>query len=504
MDEDTELLRRYAEEGSEDAFRDLVRLRMGLVYSAALRQLGDPQSAQEVAQSVFTDLARKAHALKKRPVLVSWLYTSTHYAVANVRRLERRRAARELEAYHMQETNSGGSGDAEWVRLRPVIDQALHGLDSRDREAVLLRFFEGRTYSEVGESLGISEEASRKRVDRALERLREKLSARGVASSAAALSGLLAARMTEAAPAGIADIVSKTAIVQAAGAGVSAGLLAYLAAGKTGLATAALAALVSVGGAIYEVSRESRASAELASAQSRLAASQAELRSLETRLRSAEESVAGERERLQALRLAQHPNAAAGSSAVDSKTRGDQFLLRHPEVKSALLAYVDAINRTRYAGLYASLNLAPEQLGRLQELQRAGFNFGRPIQSGLVTLEAADSSVPPSEVAAQIKALLGDEGNRQYDAYNMSLSAHDEATSLAGLLSTTESPLTQEQVKQMDAIFAGSGVSHAPYGFDWAAAYSKAEAILAPAQLDMLHALGTEAIGWQQASGNGH
>ena len=503
MDEDTELLRRYAEEGSEDAFRDLVRRRMGLVYSSALRQLGDSHAAQEVAQAVFTDLARKAHALKKRPVLVSWLYTSTHYAVGSLARRERRRIARDLEAYHMQETNSDLARDAQWVRLRPVIDQALHGLDARDREAVLLRYFEGHSFAQVGQALSLSEEAARTRVDRALERLRERLSAKGVASSAAVLAALLAGKMSEAAPAGFADLVSRTAIVQAAGAGVSAGLLAYMAAGKAVLATAALAALLSVGAAVFEGSRGSSAAADLASAQSRYAASVADLKSLEGRVLSAEAALADQRKRLAAGAGAEGAMAAAASPFKDSKARGDQFMERHPEVRAALIAYVDATNRTRYGPLYAALNLSPQQLQSLQVLQRAGFSFGRPIQSGMVTLEA-ESSLPPSEIGAQIKALLGDEGYRQYDAFNTNLSANDETASLAGILTTTDSPLSPEQVQQMSAIFAGANIAHAPYGFDWAAAYGKAEAVLTPSQLDMLHALGTEAIGWQQVSGYGH
>ena len=106
MDGDSELLRRYAEHGSEEAFRELVQRRMGLVYGSALRQLGNVHAAQEVAQTVFTDLARKARSLSARPVLASWLYTSTHYAVANVARRERRRQAREQEAYHMQDSTT--------------------------------------------------------------------------------------------------------------------------------------------------------------------------------------------------------------------------------------------------------------------------------------------------------------------------------------------------------------------------------------------------------------
>src|SRR5215510_14599729 len=104
MSEDVQLLRRYAEEGSETAFADLVRRHIDLVYSAALRwTAGDAHLAQAVTQSVFTDLARKARKLPASVVLTGWLYQATRFAAAKVVRTERRRAHREQEAVAMQE-----------------------------------------------------------------------------------------------------------------------------------------------------------------------------------------------------------------------------------------------------------------------------------------------------------------------------------------------------------------------------------------------------------------
>src|SRR5262245_36874095 len=141
--EDTDLLRRYVEERSENAFAALVQRHVGLVYHAALRQLaGDAAMAEDVTQAVFTDLARKAGKLVDRPVLTGWLYTSTRFAAAKARRTEARRRVREQEVFVMQETlrNADDHASADWERLRPVIDDALHALDETDREAVLLRF----------------------------------------------------------------------------------------------------------------------------------------------------------------------------------------------------------------------------------------------------------------------------------------------------------------------------------------------------------------------------
>src|SRR5579884_677821 len=103
MPEDAELLRQYAENQSDAAFGELVRRHLNLVYSAALRQVGgDAHLAQDVAQAVFCDLARKARLLAAHPVLVGWLYSSVHYAAAKAVRAEQRRRARERVAHALQ------------------------------------------------------------------------------------------------------------------------------------------------------------------------------------------------------------------------------------------------------------------------------------------------------------------------------------------------------------------------------------------------------------------
>eukprot|EP01034_Spumella_vulgaris_P013946 gene13946-17817_t len=152
MIEDHELLRRYALEKSQDAFAELVRRRIGLVYSVAVRQCGgDAHLAEDVAQKVFADLARKAPSLVDRPVLSGWLHRSTQFAASDVVRSERRRRVREEETHFMNETNAGAGASAEdWEKFRPVIDEAMGELDEEDRDAVALRFFEGRAFAEIG------------------------------------------------------------------------------------------------------------------------------------------------------------------------------------------------------------------------------------------------------------------------------------------------------------------------------------------------------------------
>ncbi len=96
MTADAQLLRQYSEAGSEDAFAELVRRYLPLVYSAALRQVrGDEPLAKDVAQTVFIDLARKAASLVGRELLAGWLYASTRLAASNAIRMDHRRQFRE-------------------------------------------------------------------------------------------------------------------------------------------------------------------------------------------------------------------------------------------------------------------------------------------------------------------------------------------------------------------------------------------------------------------------
>ncbi len=213
---DTELLRRYVFERSEAAFAELVQQHVALVYSAALRQTnGDAHLAEDVTQEVFTDLARKAARLIRHTSLTGWLYTSTRYAAATLRRAEQRRFAREQEVHAMNQLLHSAETDPAWEHLRPVLDEAMHDLKAADREAVLLRFFERLPLATVGLRLGVTENTARMRVDRALDQLRDALAKRGVTSTAGALSLVLADRAVGAVPASLAGNVSSGALAAA-------------------------------------------------------------------------------------------------------------------------------------------------------------------------------------------------------------------------------------------------------------------------------------------------
>ncbi|MBI5771986.1 MAG: sigma-70 family RNA polymerase sigma factor [Verrucomicrobia bacterium] len=230
MIEDAELLRRYVEEKSEDAFAALVQRHLGLVYACALRRVGgDSQLAEDVAQQVFTDVARRASVLSRRPVLAGWLFTSARFAASKAMRTARRRLEREQEAQIMEKLSHDTTAQIDWERARPVLDDAIGDLNESDREAILLRYFEGCDFSGIGTKLNLSDNAARMRVERALEKLRARLERRGITSTAAALATVLAHQTAVAMPAGLATSVTGAALAGgaiAAGAGIGSGVLA--------------------------------------------------------------------------------------------------------------------------------------------------------------------------------------------------------------------------------------------------------------------------------------
>ncbi len=217
--EDGALLCDYAQQGSDDAFAAIVSRHVGLVYSAALRQVsGNAAAAQDVTQMVFFDLARQAGRLVRHPTLIGWLYTTTRRHAARAVRDETRRQMREQKSHTMQELLCGQESEEEldWRLLRPVLDAAMHDLSETDRLAILLRHFEQHSLRDVGAKLGISENSARMRVDRALDRLRLGLEKRDVTSSASALAAALAGQAVKAAPAMIASSATAAAIFASA------------------------------------------------------------------------------------------------------------------------------------------------------------------------------------------------------------------------------------------------------------------------------------------------
>jgi RNA polymerase sigma factor (sigma-70 family) len=240
MTDSQQLLAEYAAQGSEAAFRELVARYLNLVYSTALRLVGgDPQLAEDVAQTVFIGLAKKGRTLSSEVMLGGWLHQHTYYVATRAVRREQRRQTREREAVEMS-TLQDDSG-ASWRKLAPILDEAITQLGGEDRTAIVLRFFEQRDFRSVGAALGSTQDAARVRVNRALEKLQILLKQRGVALSVGALGTVLTAGAITAAPAGLVVAISSAALAGApTGTGITLTLVKLMATTKLKLGIAAL------------------------------------------------------------------------------------------------------------------------------------------------------------------------------------------------------------------------------------------------------------------------
>jgi RNA polymerase sigma factor (sigma-70 family) len=235
--DDQELLRDYAQNGSEAAFAALVSRHVDFVYSAALRMVMDPHLAEDVTQAVFLAVARAAPKLEHCLVLSAWLHRTTRNQAVMTVRGEVRRRIREREAAIMNQSSS--EKEPGWQELAPQLDAALGQLSSMDRDALLLRYFERKTASEIGQRLGVSEDAAQKRVIRALNQLRGAFAGRRVSVTTSALAGALSLEAVQAAPATLVASITANALATVASTS-TLGILTLVASTKFKLALATI------------------------------------------------------------------------------------------------------------------------------------------------------------------------------------------------------------------------------------------------------------------------
>jgi RNA polymerase sigma factor (sigma-70 family) len=486
MIEDAELLRRYCNERSEAAFTELVQRHVNLVYYAALRRVGgDAHLADDVTQSVFTALARKASSLTDRPVLAGWLYTSTRFAAAQAVRSEKRRRNHEQESSLMHELHS--TPNCHWEQLRPIIDDAMDELNEREREAVLLRFFENRSLAEVGAKFSLSPDAARMRVDRALDKLRGLLAKRGIASTSAALATLFITQSGLAAPTGlVAKIVS--GVVSQAGAATAATIALWKM--VTGVALAGLGA----GFVVYHVNQHHRLSAAPAAS---VANSGVTLSSAPALAPAA--PLAGLRDHGASL----VEGAGVGRSPVKIHRTTDDFgwprvglfsgdavekprhtvaefraKMREDDAFRAVVAE-QANDRLElfYGYLFKSLNLPEPQWDQFKSLlvekeklkidtleAQNAVGFQVRENRGLFR-EGVDQG--QQAVDAEIKMLLGDSAYIKYLQYREDLVPWAAANGVAEKLQATSTPLTDEQAAKLVVLLRESLLRiRPPFTFD--------------------------------------
>ncbi len=260
---DAELLHQAAD-GSRPALGEIARRYVGFVYGTALRQLHDRHLAEDVTQSVFLILSRKIMRMDRGALLHGWFYTTTRYATANAIKTMKRRNHHERAAAEMNSPITEATSDD----ATPLLDEALANLRQIDRSAVLLSYFGGRSWREVGEAMGTSEDAARKRVERAIDRMRSFMSQRGIALSATGVAGAMEqlADASSAPPGLVESIASSVAIAPVSGiAGVVAQLATWT---KIKLAGTALAIVVAAIGATGVAMLQGSATTVAASADS--------------------------------------------------------------------------------------------------------------------------------------------------------------------------------------------------------------------------------------------
>jgi RNA polymerase sigma factor (sigma-70 family) len=356
---DHELIRSYVNDRSEAAFEELVRRHINLVYSSALRQMnGRTHLAEDVCQLVFASLAEKAAGLVNHASLTGWLYTNTRFAAASARRAENRRSARERAAHAMNTFLP--STEPDWEQIRPLLDEVMHTLDAPDRQAVLLRHFERRTFGEIGARFGVSENAARMRVERALDKLHAALVKRGISSTTLALAAMLTANAVGAAPAPLARKVAGLVLSgKLAGSGMSLGLPQFLA--PTRIKSAMAIAGVAIIAAIILISRRSDEHRNPA-----LAAASAPLTTVDSNLSSPPEPQA----------TAQPPDLAEPQTIRDQRVQGVVLL---PDGRPAADTSVALLTFERGAGitdgrLTARSSMAPTLMKQTDDQGRFEFD----------------------------------------------------------------------------------------------------------------------------------
>ncbi len=245
-----ELLQAFRERRSEEAFADLVRRYAGLVYSVAKRRLANAALAEDITQMVFIRLAKTPPPLKTPAELAAWLHRTTVHVTIDAWRSETRRRAREEKAVTM---DTAASEPAAWENVAPKLDEALDQLNEEDRRALLLRFFSQKTMREVGTALGVSEDAAKMRVSRAVDRLRTQMGVGSVACTTTVLGAMLVERSVEAAPIQLLERLAAIKVPALAGTTGLVGVLIRLASHKL---TASATALAIIAAAAFYFTRQ--------------------------------------------------------------------------------------------------------------------------------------------------------------------------------------------------------------------------------------------------------
>jgi len=482
MTDTRKLLAEYVATGSEAAFRELVSRYVDLVHSAAVRLVhGDTHLAEDITQTVFADLARLARSMSREVMLGGWLHRHTCFVAGKTMRSERRRVARERQAVEMNSMEDHSA--ASLASVAPILDDAINQLGAEDRTAILLRFFEQNDFAAVGAALGSNEEAARKRVNRALDKLEALLKRRGVALSATALAAALSAQAVTAAPVGMAVTISAAALSGAAGSGATTlAILKIMSMTKlkAGIIGAVVVAGVSIPwvmehqtqarliGAKAILAQQTEQNARLLAENQRLSNLVAQARAPGTAVASSPTSdtlrLRGEVGRLRRENAEIAASKTNGPSALSSMTEDPEMykLIRDQQKAGLSTVYKDFTNRVHLAPerseklMNVLADNVMENIDRITEVLRDG-KSGEALNQVFAAQEAA--------LLAKVQAVLTPEEFAEYKDYTQNIASYLTAEQFKGRMEgdqaakdRKEKQIYQLMQEETAAVLAGAGL----------------------------------------------
>lgn len=469
------LLKAYASQRSEAAFRTLVDHYLPLVHAAAMRHAGGNATlAQDIAQEVFIALGAKAGTLSNRPTLAPWLFTTTRLATLNRLRSEQRRREREQEAYIMEQIGHERV-KIDWDQMRPLIDSLLTRLGPRDQEAIFMRFFEGRTFVEIGARLNIGEDSARQRSNRAVGKLRSLLSKRGVRSTSVVLAEVLTTQFAGATSAELASTVTSTALAASTavpgGAAAAAIIFSSMNASKVSLFTLAFVAFGGIGGTLYNAQRSQRAEALTESLEREHAAMRAAARKLADELQversrgatTATEamhplSAAGAAANTQMVHISSAASTAPANAARPSSVAAllDQIdhVLAHPELRPAFIQQIVQQLWGEDRRFFKVAGVSSQQEEAIKREAEAYANTLLQARAGRIGGEDFNDlfAAADEHSFAQVKRILGEDTFTRLKDYKAQSGENRAVDQLATQLYFTDTPLTGAQAAQIAEI----------------------------------------------------
>ena len=449
--DDMDLLKEYASRSSESAFATLVSRHIDMVYSVAMRCTGNHHHAEEITQAVFALLAAKAGSLSSGIVLSGWLFHTARLTAANFVRKEIRRTRREQEAF--MQSNMQENQTAIWEQIAPLLDDAIADLGEKDRNAVVLRFVNGKDYSEVAAALGTTAQSAQVRVSRAVEKLRKIFSKRGVVLSGVALGGAISANSIQAAPAGLAMTITSAAVqgtaLTASTVTLAKGAVSFMAWTKITVG-AGLVVLFA-----YQWHGNNGQARQIASAQENLAQTTREIGLREADISESRrqnialaEEIRGELSELQRLRVQRQSAAAAAHSAGGKRSASILAAgLEDPAAREALRQTLMNLATNRYSEMVQELNLSPEVAEKfysmIADAGMSNLDTTKAVNEGKISATDAKQV----DFSGALRELLGDEGYAAFGKHSTEFPGRTVVNQLQQQLGDNQ--LTEDQRQQL-------------------------------------------------------